>query len=165
MAADDDRSGDNAHIHSQAAYMSKQGMGGRCGIAALTGAKESNRTDTIVSRPTGAHTSANQSDQGGEHTESNCNMATDDDQLAAGNKHPQNRDVTHPDNHANNAKACAELLHSMKLEQPPASGTAARRSFELQLVAKVNRILKNQRQRAYRKAKKKGLLSLAQPSR
>ena len=92
-------------------------------------------------------------------------MATDDDQLAAGNKHPQNRDVTHPDNHANNAKALAELLHSMKLEQPPASGTAARRSFELQLVAKVNRILKNQRQRAYRKAKKKGLLSLAQPSR
>ena len=107
-----------AHIHGQAAFMSEQGVGGRCGTAAATGIKKSNRADTVASRPTGAHTPANESDKNGEHTESHSNMATDDDQLAAGNKHPQNRDANNA-----NCKAAAELLYSysMKLEHPPAS--------------------------------------------
>ena len=60
MTADDDRSGHNAHIHCQAAYMSEQGVGGRCGIAAVTGAKKGNRTDTIVRNSSNGRTHSSQ---------------------------------------------------------------------------------------------------------
>ena len=67
-------------------------------------------------------------------------------------------DITHPDNQAVTEKAVKELLSVLGLDSPPVE-RVARRMFELQLVAIVKRILRNQKQRIYRRAKKKGLLT------
>ena len=53
--------------------------------------------------------------------------------------------------------AVQELLELLHLYEPP-SEPAARKAFESEVYCKVKRILRNQKQRAYRKAKKQGLL-------
>ena len=55
--------------------------------------------------------------------------------------------------------AVRELLELLNMYEPPTE-PAARESFESQVYVKVKRILKNQKQRAYRKAKKQGYLNL-----
>ena len=55
--------------------------------------------------------------------------------------------------------AVQELLELLNMYEPP-SEPVARESFESQVYVKVKRILKNQKQRAYRKAKKQGFLHL-----
>ena len=53
--------------------------------------------------------------------------------------------------------AVQELLELLHLYEPP-SEPAARKAFENEVYCNVKRILRNQKQRAYRKAKKQGLL-------
>ena len=49
-----------------------------------------------------------------------------------------------------------ELLDMLNLYEPP-SEPAARQAFEAEIYHNAKRILRNQKQRAYRKAKKMGL--------
>ena len=55
--------------------------------------------------------------------------------------------------------AVQELLELLNMYEPPPE-PVARGSFESQVYVKVKRILKNQKQRAYKKAKKQGFLHL-----
>lgn len=58
---------------------------------------------------------------------------------------------------AASATVVQELLYLLNMYEPP-SGPAARKDFESQVYARVKRILRNQKQRAYRKTKKLGML-------
>jgi len=58
---------------------------------------------------------------------------------------------------AASSAAVEELLKLLNLYEPP-SEPNARAEFESKVYDTVKRILKNQKQRAYKKAKKKGLL-------
>jgi len=58
---------------------------------------------------------------------------------------------------AASATVVEELLDLLNMYEPP-SEPAARKDFESQVYAKVKRTLRNQKQRAYRKAKKLGML-------
>ena len=55
------------------------------------------------------------------------------------------------------AKAVEELLDLLHMYEPP-SDPDGRKQFESQVYDKVKRILRNQKQRAYRKDKKMGML-------
>jgi hypothetical protein len=58
---------------------------------------------------------------------------------------------------AASATVVEELLDLLNMSEPP-SEPAARKDFESQVYARVKRILRNQKQRAYRKTKKLGML-------
>ena len=58
---------------------------------------------------------------------------------------------------AASATVVEELLDLLNMYEPP-SEPAARKDFESQVYARVKRILRNQKQRAYRKTKKLGML-------
>jgi len=156
LTARDNRSGSNAATRGNAACRSERCVGEHSS-GAFRDSRDISSRDAAASRPTGANHRANQTDKGANHSESNSKLATHDQQTTAAIVFPPS-DVTHPDNQAVMQKAVKELLHLLGLDEAPASGTPARRMFELQLVATMKRIIKNQKQRLYRRAKKKGML-------
>ena len=157
LTARDNRSGSNAATHGNAAYRSGECVGGHNSGTFRDSRGISSRGAT-ASRPTGANNRANQTDKGSTRsTESDNKLAAHGERATAAIISPPS-DVTHPDNQAVMQKAIKELLHLLGLGEAPASGTPARRMFELQMVATMKRIIKNQKQRLYRRAKKKGML-------
>jgi len=91
------------------------------------------------------------SQSGGTTTESHRQQAPNINPLAI----PQS---TYPERlKIASSKAVEELLDLLHLYEPP-SEPEDRKAFETQVYDKVKRILRNQKQRAYRKTKKLGLL-------
>ena len=100
-------------------------------------------------------TMADRSSQGSENlTESHGRMA----QQAENTQHPMKLlQSTYPERlQVASMKVVNELLDMLNLYEPPSEPTA-RQAFEAEIYHKVKRILRNQKQRAYRKAKKTGL--------
>ena len=125
------------HTHSQAAEMSEPEVRQEC------------HDDVAESRPAGAHI-ADRSSNSGEGTESCRRQATDNPMTLLQSTYPQRVELA-------SSKAVEELLSLLHLYEPPSDPTE-RKHFESQIYAKVKRIMRNQQQRAYRKAKKMGLL-------
>ena len=123
--------------HSQAAEMSEPEVRQEC------------HDDVAESRPAGAHI-ADRSSNDGEGTESCGRQATDNPMTLLQSTYPQRVKLA-------SSKAVEELLSLLHLYEPPSDPTE-RKHFESQIYAKVKRIMRNQQQRAYRKAKKMGLL-------
>ena len=130
-------SAQDKHTHSQAAEMSEPEVRQEC------------HDDVAESRPAGAHI-ADRSSNSGEGTESCRRQATDNPMTLLQSTYPQRVELA-------SSKAVEELLSLLHLYEPPSDPTE-RKHFESQIYAKVKRIMRNQQQRAYRKAKKMGLL-------
>ena len=128
------------HTHSQAAEMSEPEVRQEC------------HDDVAESRPAGAHIGhiGDRSSDGGKGTESCRRQATDNPMTLLQSTYPQRVKLA-------SSKAVEELLGLLHLYEPPSDPTE-RKHFESQIYAKVKRIMRNQQQRAYRKAKKMGLL-------
>jgi hypothetical protein len=128
------------------------------------------------SRPTGATATASPSQGGALSTESHRQANIEADRSSkGGQKNTESRrqqasnavreknpltllQSTYPERiAAASSVAVQELLEMLNMYEPP-SEPEARNEFEQQVYTKVKRILKNQKQRAYRKAKKQGVL-------
>ena len=108
------------------------------------------------SRPTGAISADRSSQSGAACTESHRQQAPPSDNPAI---NPLTLlESTYPQRlKAASSAAVQELLELLHLYEPP-SEPVARKTFESGVYKTVKRILRNQKQRAYRKTKKKGML-------
>ena len=126
--------------HSQAAGPSEPQVQHKC------------QNSMAQSRPTGAqfNTADRPSQSGVTHTESCGRQASPAAMVLLQSTYPQRLKLA-------SAKAVEELLDLLHMYEPP-NDPEGRKQFESQVYATVKRILRNQNQRAYRKAKKMGML-------
>ena len=137
--------------HSKAAEMSERKV--RHNEAASTSehqVQNKSHDDVAQSRPPGAQLQlADRPSQSGVTCTESCRQQAHPMQLLQ-STYPQRLKMA-------STKAVEELLDLLHLYEPP-SDPDGRKQFEAQIYVKVKRILRNQRQRAYRKAKKEGYL-------
>ena len=126
--------------HSQAAGLSEPQVQHEC------------QNSLAQSRPTGAqfNTADRPSQSGVTHTESCGRQASPAAMVLLQSTYPQRLKLA-------SAKAVEELLDLLHMYEPP-SDPDGRKQFESQVYDKVKRILRNQKQRAYRTDKKMGML-------
>ena len=143
-------SAQDKHTHSQAAEMSEpEVQHSQAAEMSEPEVRQECHDDVAESRPAGAHI-ADRSSNSGEGTESCRRQATDNPMTLLQSTYPQRVKLA-------SSKAVEELLSLLHLYELPSDPTK-RKHFESQIYAKVKRIMRNQQQRAYRKAKKMGLL-------
>ena len=138
------------HTHSQAAEMSEREVQhSQAAEMSEPEVRQKCHDDVAESRPAGAHIGDRSSD-GGKGTESCRRQATNNPMTLLQSTYPQRVKLA-------SSKAVEELLGLLHLYEPPSDPTE-RKHFESQIYAKVKRIMRYQQQRAYRKAKKMGLV-------